>query len=238
VTRFDDGYESAIHFPGSTGPPVSLRETVEMFERELPEVNPAALQPIPTGFPQLDANTGGGLHGEDLILVVGKQNVGKTLFVSQLARNIARWAANMRNSVVCVLICYEHSPVLLLQRLLCMESWLAGAPEAGITLAEICEALADLAEGGRLEDVSSLLLRLPKPGLLGWRAMERYLDTLYLYRGDPVYTSPDAIDKIVIVLQRQGLLLWSSLTTPSVCPRRWNWRGLGGISTLTMSSAR
>jgi hypothetical protein len=136
---------------------------------------------------------------------VGKQNVGKTLFVSQLARNIARWAANTRNSVVCVLICYEHSPVLLLQRLLCMESWLAGAPQAGITLAQIREALADLAETGRLEDVSSLLLKLPKPGLLGWRAMERYLDTLYLYRGDPVYTSPDAIDKIVVVLQRQGL---------------------------------
>jgi hypothetical protein len=35
--------------------------------------------------------------------------------------------------------------------------------------------------------------------------MERYLDTLYLYRGDPVYTSPEAIDKMVMVLQRQGL---------------------------------
>jgi replicative DNA helicase len=136
---------------------------------------------------------------------VGKQNVGKTLFVSQLARNIARWAASMRNSVVCVLVCYEHSPVLLLQRLLCMESWLAATPEGGVTLAEIRGALADLAEIGALEDVSSLLLKLPKPALLGWRAMERYLDTLYLYRGDPVYTSPEAIDKMVVVLQRQGL---------------------------------
>jgi RecA/RadA recombinase len=205
LDRFDDGYETVIHFPGGTGPPVSLRSAVEAFEKELVELDPAVLRPIPTGFPQLDASMGGGLHAEDLVLVVGKQNVGKTLFVSQLARNIARWAANMRNSVVCVLICYEHSPVLLLQRLLCMESWLAGAPEAGITLAEVREALADLAETGRLEDVSSLLLRLPKPGLLGWRAMERYLDTLYLYPGDSVYTSPDAIDKIVVVLQRRGL---------------------------------
>jgi replicative DNA helicase len=205
LNRFDDGYETVIHFPGGTGPPVSLRSTVEAFERELVELDPAVLRPIPTGFPQLDTNTGGGLHAEDLILVVGKQNVGKTLFVSQLARNIARWAAQMRNRVVCVLICYEHSPVLLLQRLLCMESWLAAAPEGGVTLAEVREALADLAESGRLEDVSSLLLKLPKPALLGWRAMERYLDTLYLYRGDPVYTSPEAIDKMVVVLQRQGL---------------------------------
>jgi len=34
--------------------------------------------------------------------------------------------------------------------------------------------------------------------------MERYLDTLYLYRGDPVYTSPEAIDKMVVVLRGQG----------------------------------
>jgi replicative DNA helicase len=136
---------------------------------------------------------------------VGKQNVGKTLFVCQLGRNIARWAARMRNRVVCLLICYEHSPLLLIQRLLCMESWLAGGSEGGVGLAQIHEALAGLAEKGSLEDVSSLLLKLPKTGLLGWRAMERYLDTLYLYRGDPVYTSPEAIDKMAVVLQRQGL---------------------------------
>lgn len=203
--RFEDGYDSVIHFPGSTGAPVSLRETVEMFERELPELNPAALQPIPTGFPQLDLNTGGGLHAEDLIFVVGKQNVGKTLFVSQIGRNIARWAACSRNKVVCLLICYEHSQLLLMQRLLCMESWQAGDPAGGVSLALIRETLGELAEASALEDLSSVLLKLPKSGLLGWRQMERYLDTLYLYRGDPVYTSPEAIDKAVVVLQRRGL---------------------------------
>lgn len=52
MTQFDHGYESAIHFPGSNGPPISLRETGEVFERELPRLNPAALQHIPSGFPQ------------------------------------------------------------------------------------------------------------------------------------------------------------------------------------------
>ena len=189
MTRFDDGYETAIHFPGSTGPPVSLRSTVEAFEQTLLELDPAVLRPIPTGFPHLDANMGGGLHGEDLVLVVGKQNVGKTLFVSQLGRNIARWASQQRNRVVSLLICYEHSPLLLLQRLLCMESWLAGGSEGGVSLAWIRDSLADLAEKSALEDVSSLLLKLPKTGLLGWRGMERYLDTLYLCRGDPVYVA-------------------------------------------------
>jgi replicative DNA helicase len=205
VDRSSDGYGTVIHFPGSTGLPVSLRETVEAYERELPELNPATLQPIPTGFPQLDANTGGGLHAEDLILVVGKQNVGKTLFVSQIGRNVARWAARLRNKVVCLLICYEHSQLLLMQRLLCMESWQAGDGRKGVSLALIRETLGRLAETDALEDLSSMLLALPKSGLVGWRQMEKYLDTLYLYRGDPIYTSPEAIDKAVVVLQRQGL---------------------------------
>ncbi|MEW6567698.1 MAG: DnaB-like helicase C-terminal domain-containing protein [Chloroflexota bacterium] len=205
MARFDDGCKTAIRFPAHTAPPVPLRSTAEAFERGLPQLNPAALRPIPTGFPQLDANMGGGLHAEDLVLVVGERNVGKTVFVCQLGRNISRWAALMRNRVVCLLVCYEHSPSLLLQRLLCMESWLAGGSEGGVSLAQIGDALADLAEKGELEDVSSLLLRLPKTGLLGWRAMEKYLETLYLHRGDPVYTSPEAIDKMVAGLQGQGL---------------------------------
>ncbi len=36
--------------------------------------------------------------------------------------------------------------------------------------------------------------------------METYLDALYFYGGDPVYTSPEALDKMVVVLRRQGLL--------------------------------
>jgi hypothetical protein len=107
------------------------------------------------------------LHAEGLTLVVGKQYVGKTLFVSHLGRNVARWVARSRNQVVCLMICYEQSPLLLLQRLLCRESWLASAREGGASLAQIREVLADLAEKGSLEDVSSLLLKLPKTGLLG-----------------------------------------------------------------------
>jgi hypothetical protein len=132
----------------------------------LVQLDPAVLRPIPTGFPQLDTNTGGGLHTHDLVLVVGKQNVGKTLFVSWLGRTIACGAARMRNKVVCVLISYERSLVLLLERLLCIESWLAADPEDGVALAELRVALADLAKTGEPQNVSSLLLRLPEPGLL------------------------------------------------------------------------
>lgn len=74
-----------------------------------------------------------------------------------------------------------------------------------MSLALIREALVKLAEAGRLEDLSSMLLKLPNSGLLGWRQLERCLDTLYLYRGNSVYTSLGAIDKAVVVLQRRGL---------------------------------
>jgi hypothetical protein len=50
---------------------------------------------------------------------------------------------------------------------------------------------------GALEGVSSLVLTVPKTGFLGWRGMEKYPDALYPYRGDPVYTSAEAKDKMV-----------------------------------------
>jgi len=200
-----DGYEGEIRFPGGAGPPISLRQTVEAYERRLPDLDPAALRPIPTGFPQLDENMGGGLRGGDLVLLVGKQNVGKTLFVSQMARNIALWAAEKRNQIVCLMICYEHDPILLQQRLLCMESWRAQGFERGVSLDQIQGALADMAANGETKDWAAMLLSLPRAALAGWRRMQIYLDTLFLYQGDPTYTSPEVIDKLVVVLQRQGL---------------------------------
>lgn len=100
-------------------------------------------------------NARGCLHAEDLILVVGMQNVGMPLFVSQLGRNIARWAARFRNRLVRLLICLEHSPLLLTQLLWCMESWESGDQAGGMSLALIRETHAKLAEAGALENPSS-----------------------------------------------------------------------------------
>ncbi len=86
-----------------------------------------------------------------------------------------------------------------------MESWLATDGRESVALNEISEALVGLAGEGALEDLSSMLLELPKSALLGWREMERYLDTLFLYQGDPIYTSPEAIDKIVVLFKRRGI---------------------------------
>ncbi len=75
-----------------------------------------------------------------------------------------------------------------------------------MSLDEIRGALVSLSRDQTLRDLSSVFLELPRSALAGWREMEKYLDALYLYRGDPVYTSPEALDKMVVVLRRQGLL--------------------------------
>lgn len=63
----------------------------------------------PSKWLEAEANTAGGLHAEDLILVVGKPNVGKSLFVSQHGGDIPSRAACMGNNVVCLMICCEHA---------------------------------------------------------------------------------------------------------------------------------
>jgi replicative DNA helicase len=199
-----DGYESTIHFPGNTSPPVSLRESNDRIDRTLPTINPAVLKPIPTGFPLLDACMGGGLHAEDLIMVVGKQNVGKTVFVNQIARNIARWSARERNHVAALVVCYEHSVMLLRHRILCMESWLASGKEDAISLAAIRQAMADLSEENQLRDFSNALVHLPDAAMRGWQAMEEYFDTLFLYQGNPLFTTTDALERMVVFLMRKG----------------------------------
>src|SRR5436853_7048875 len=75
---------------------------------------------LPSGaawLPAADACLGGGLRAEDLCLVGGMQNVGKTIFALQVARNLAA-----AGDVLPIVVCYEHGPDTLLHRLLCLES--------------------------------------------------------------------------------------------------------------------
>ena len=69
--------------------PQNLWETVQAFNQRLRSGNLENYRPAPLGFPQLDECLGGGLRAGDLCLVGGMQNVGKTIFVLQVARNLA-----------------------------------------------------------------------------------------------------------------------------------------------------
>ena len=96
--------------------PRSVYEVVTDFNQRLRD-GKLSYRPIPTGFTPLDAYLGGGLQAEDLVLLGGPQGVGKTVAVLQMARNIAR-----EGHALAIVVCFEHSEIYLLLRLLSMES--------------------------------------------------------------------------------------------------------------------
>src|SRR3990172_223057 len=73
--------------------------------------------PVPTGFEMLDVTIGGGLRPGDLVLVGGRQGVGKTVFAQQMARNVSL-SGQARGCYVC----FEHDEEYLFNRLICFES--------------------------------------------------------------------------------------------------------------------
>src|SRR5687768_2803467 len=70
---------------------------------------------FPTGFQPLDDVLGGGFHAQELVLVGGRPGVGKTIAALQWARAFAS------RDMTSVFVCYEHSPEVLLGRLLALE---------------------------------------------------------------------------------------------------------------------
>ena len=72
-------------------------------------------QVLPTGFDPLDEVLTGGLRTEQLTLVGGRPGIGKTILTLQWARTIASGGATA------TVVCYEHSPREILDRLLALE---------------------------------------------------------------------------------------------------------------------
>lgn len=77
-----------------------------------------------TGFTPLDTHLSGGFHAGDLALIGGGQGTGKTTMALQMARNVCRAGGSA------VVVCYEHTPAQLLERLVVMEATLAAGPGA------------------------------------------------------------------------------------------------------------
>jgi replicative DNA helicase len=76
------------------------------------------MRPLATGFRPLDDVLSGGLRPGELMIVGGRQGVGKTIFALQIARNVVSRAERAK----ALYICYEHDRAHLLSRLLCLES--------------------------------------------------------------------------------------------------------------------
>jgi len=149
------------------------------------------------GFDQLDGYLGGGLVPESLVLVGGPPGAGKTVFVLQVARNIAA-AAGDNKTAACV-VCFEHSEVYLYHRLLCMESVMEGN-SAGLTMDDIRRAALRNEFG---EPGLEALLETFHAAKEAWSRIVQYWEWLFLSRGHPVKTTLNVLDTYLTRLRSQ-----------------------------------
>ena len=180
---------TGLHFPQSVG------EISREFDARIREGRLEGYLPIPTGFAELDEVLGGGFLSGCLLLLGGRQNVGKTIWTLQAARNVA-----LAGYTGC-LVCYEHDEVHLFHRLLCLESYLAsGEDQGGVTLKDIREAVLRAVPGvsGRpgygesapfAQGLQAVLQAHPSARRAWDESVSGYLDRLLVTRGHPVKTT-------------------------------------------------
>ncbi len=184
--------------PGGSALPLTLAEHVQVFDRYLYELPAALFRPVPLPFEQLNQALGGGVHPQDLVLIVGRQNVGKTILVNQIARHIAKWATENNYPIAPFLCCYEHDEWSLYSRLLCMESWHV-EPEAPLRYEEVIRAI----EAVKLDDASEkavfsrLFEQLPPLAIQAQMNISQYAGKLVLYHGSRVFTTVEMIREVM-----------------------------------------
>jgi replicative DNA helicase len=153
--------------------PATLRQVMARVEKQVATGDVGHLRPIATGFRPLDDVLNGGLRPGELMIVGGRQGVGKTIFALQVARN----AVCDDEGAAALYVCYEHDRSHLLSRLLCLES-----AEQGCRTPLTLKRLDDLALGPG--DGRGLLTRLRQTP--GYRpvveAVETYADRLVLVK--------------------------------------------------------
>jgi replicative DNA helicase len=177
--------------------PRTLLDVSIEFDTHIKSGKLAGYKPIPTGFDQLDGYLGGGLVPESLVLVGGPPGTGKTVFVLQVARNIAA-AAGDNKTAACV-VCFEHGEVYLYHRLLCMES-IAEGNSAGLTMDDIRRAALRNEFG---EPGLEALLETFHTAKDAWSRIVQYWERLYLSNGHPVKTTLNVLDTYLTRLRSQ-----------------------------------
>ena len=190
----------SVVLPVGVPEPQTLGGVVDDLDRRLREGRVEDYLPIPTGFSPLDKYLEGGLHADDLWLVGGIQNIGKTVAISQMARNMAAAGAALP-----IVVCYEHSPLYLLHRLLCLES-IDATQEAvggGLTRATLNAAVLEGLRCGEDVSIEWLLARAPQ-ARAAWGKLERYLDGMWLVLGDGRRTTADVLELYVKLARERG----------------------------------
>ncbi len=182
---------------GTASTPLRPRSAVEVLAGLSEKVNRGAVteyQPIPLGMTPLDRTLGGGIRAGELLLIGGAQGTGKTTMSLQIARNIAQ--SGQANALY---ICFEHDEEYLLNRMMAMESALAGTmPPAANTAVKIQDVRREvlgtwMAQGG---DGLADLRANPRlrPAI---ERINRFGQGLFLLRGSHSNTTPENLRTLV-----------------------------------------
>jgi replicative DNA helicase len=189
------GKTKDVVYPISVEPPTPVGDVVSVLDGRIRGSFAETLRPVGTGFEPLDEYMSGGFHAEDLVLVGGMQGVGKTVSILQMAR-----AAALQGRLS-VIVCYEHSPVHLLFRMLCMESFWNEEAER-LTWPVLRDTLVRLG-GDPQRSFDQILLHLPA-AREAWERLSEYMEGIWLVMGDGVHTTVDVLDMFVADAVSQG----------------------------------
>jgi replicative DNA helicase len=181
---------------------VSLRGVLEQLDGDVRAGRTNGLRGIPTGFSPLDSYLHGGLRVGELFLLGGAQGVGKSTWALQLARHVA---AGGHGRVLYV--CYEHSEEFLLERLIAMESALAGEEEPiGVgDLRNLLAAVAEAGTGGVDRGIGDLLAELGQAQPVLQR-LAGYEERLFLVKAGAL-TTVEAIGSLARACPGSGPLV-------------------------------
>jgi replicative DNA helicase len=181
---------------------VSLRGVLEQLDGDVRTGGANGLRGIPTGFSPLDSYLHGGLRVGELFLVGGAQGVGKSTWALQVARHVA--AAGQGRALY---VCYEHPEEFLLERLIAMESALAGEEDPiGVgDLRNLLAARAEAEAGGRERGIGEVLAELGQAQPVLQR-LAAYEERLFLVKAGAL-TTVEAIGSLARACPGSGPLV-------------------------------
>ena len=158
------------------------------------------LRGIPTGFSPLDTYLHGGVRVGELFLVGGAQGVGKSTWALQLARHVAAGGHGRA-----LYVCYEHSEEFLLERLIAMESALAGE-EDPVSVGDLRNLLAGSAGTGNHQGGIAELLAELGPAQPVLQRLAAYEERLFLVKAGAM-TTVEAIGSLARACPGEGPLV-------------------------------
>ncbi len=180
--------------PGSDGRLSSVADLLSRTDDAIRRGTPPGAAVVPTGFSVLDHALEGGFRSGELVLLAGRQGLGKTTMVMQMVRNVVLGGGNA------VVFSFEHEGHTLLERLLSLEASLVAGFDAA-RLAAIRHAFEKSGYPGQSLDDRMAGLRGVREGLA---TMRSYAGRLHIHESNGATTDLDEIRHTVESLSTEA----------------------------------